>query len=1001
MEETIVSTVQRVKQSDGTYVAVFPVTTVNEVYYDLENKVLVKDVIDDLIEDTAPKYTTINGVSTFRDAYSYKPDGSVKSGSMVLRTPFSVKENNSNLSLSVDMTISGNNNINLSVINDGKIKSRTKLEDATGNSQTIYSASSKLGTHLALTTYIESRNKYNTTVYSIYRDTLTELPLTISSYFTVMAFSEDGTVFAGRTSDNKVIVYYKDINGVYSLVHTLQPTLADIKFMHITEPTRLTNTGTRQFMLYLGNNTATPEIYNVTSSQATKTSSFIDGLSGKTAAMDSSEDGRILVVITHAAQLYKYNESQNKYIKLAGSGMALSRTDVLRVNHKGDRFGVIFGKDLMSVTVNDTTIVSQESVFNSGNNVIYDFIYTREGGVIISLDNASYDYTLHKAADFSIYPSNKLKGLMNSASKIQLSSYGNCGFFVKAYGTTTSYPAIIPVEFHEDVKPTTSNPINIVAHDISGISEDGNCVAISPVLDGPIRIYKRVDDTFVNATIETASTITDTLDISASYNGNYVGVVTNKKCYVYKNNGANIYNEFIIHGASATTSDPATWTEPRITFVDNGSKVYIIISDYSKRTNMCYDITNISSPVSISTTNVSTGVITGSNELLIYTNKNNNSVNEIEIQSDGIKVLSTIATGVNPDKNCTKVKSNTTVLFIDNRTTTGNAPELVTLCVRGDSGWQTKQIVSLDGVSSVYNYKLTISDDGRFIFAAPPNDAYIYVYHTYNLGSETLKRINTFECQSVLTDLNVTPNGIIAHSSVYPYIHLIDVQEVEGSINVSFDGNIVKNNLGILSLKDYKVSHDNSEFISDIGVCFDKSGNGEIGFAIISRNITDWSSNTVHVNKVTVYNEIENINVDTDLYNYSVEYVDLNNTTDWTYPTFIENSKNRYKDMQIEGSATLNGDRIVTITKVPNITVTTNNWWSEVVESGTIYRYRIHDHRITVDSIVNIDINDIHSIDVASEASLYGSTVEGDGYVDIFAVSIPTDTIMVTLNIYK
>lgn len=962
----------------------------------------LEDKLVEIEEGTASKFNTVNGVTTFRDPFSYKSDDNAKYGSMVLRTPFSVPNINSELSLSIDMSINGDNNLNLSLVDSGKIKSFTKLEDDSGNSKAVYSVSSKLGTHLALTAHIESENKYITTLYSIYRDTLTEIPINISSYFTVMALSEDGTVFAGRTNENIIYIYYKNIDDTYSLIHTITPTLSNVKYLHVAEPTRLTSNGSRQFMMIVGNGDTSPEVYNITSSQVNLTNSYFDTLSGKTTLADSSEDGSTLVIIiAKAAQIYKYNQSLNKYIKIAGSGLSLSDSAILRVNHKGDRFGVTFGKRIMSVTITDTTITDQVALFDSGTNTIYDFMYTRDGGVIITLDNASYDYTINKTADYSVYPSTKLKGLVNSASKIQLSSYSNYGFFIKSYDTNNSYPIIVPIEIIEDIKPSTANPIDIIAYDVIGISEDGYCVAISPISDGPIRIYKKIDNTFVSTALGSSTTnISDILNISVSYNGKYIGVTTDKKCYIYKNNGANVYNEYIVHGADSTDSDPATWTEPRSTIIDNGTDVYIVISDYNNQSNVCYNITNIDTPESVSADNVSSGIITGSNNLLIYVDNDDNSIKETEIRSDGIQILSTITNNVNPNRNSIKVQSDNKVLFIDDGPIDTNNPSLACLCVRNANGWDDMITVEFDDIESVSDHKLDISNDNRYIFVSSPNESYIYIYPTHNLGIEPLTRSNVFNCQSILTDLNVTHDGIIANSSVYPYIYLLNIDESEGSINISFDGNIYKNNLGMLALKDSKISHDNSEFISDIGISFDTSNNGEIGLVIVPRNIIDWRTNDIHINKVTIFNDIETVAVDTDYYNYSIDFVDFNNTS-WTYPTFIENSKNRYKDIIIDGSATLNGNNIVTLTKVPNVVVSIYNWMSESVDSGTIYRYRIYDHRITVQSIVNIDINDIRSMDIANEASIYGSTVEGDGFVDIFAVEIPKGIITLTLNIYK
>jgi hypothetical protein len=72
--------------------------------------------------------------------------------------------------------------------------------------------------------------------------------------------------------------------------------------------------------------------------------------------------------------------------------------------------------------------------------------------------------------------------------------------------------------------------------------------------------------------------------------------------------------------------------------------------------------------------------------------------------------------------------------------------------------------------------------------------------------------------------------------------------------------------------------------------------------------------------------------------------------------------------------------------------------WVLIPEQG-YYKYEIHDPHITQNSTVNIDMHDMTSLTIASTMNIINTSIEHDGYVEIFASNKPTQSFMVDYDI--
>ena len=93
-------------------------------------------------------------------------------------------------------------------------------------------------------------------------------------------------------------------------------------------------------------------------------------------------------------------------------------------------------------------------------------------------------------------------------------------------------------------------------------------------------------------------------------------------------------------------------------------------------------------------------------------------------------------------------------------------------------------------------------------------------------------------------------------------------------------------------------------------------------------------------------------------------------------------------------------DEYIKRTRMKSYNIARSAWSDERASTG-FYVYRIYNDNITIDSNVNVEINDLDSMSVANTAGVLGLAVEFMGYVEIYAPTRPTGNIIANVDIFN
>lgn len=201
---------------------------------------------------------------------------------------------------------------------------------------------------------------------------------------------------------------------------------------------------------------------------------------------------------------------------------------------------------------------------------------------------------------------------------------------------------------------------------------------------------------------------------------------------------------------------------------------------------------------------------------------------------------------------------------------------------------------------------------------------------------------------------------------------LMNIDYVIASGNIKLSGRYTDNGWTNVS-----ISSDNAMLEKYTFFAFDSDSEA----IIVGANDTIWTNLHVKINNITIVGE--NAGKYSYRLGYGVEIIDsLTDITNITGPTTIETEYSTVERINIKGYI-----------------LRTENWTPYAVGGYRIYR--ITNPNITINSTVNVSVNDLESWMIANDAGLLGISTEHDGYAEIYAGSIPSSDITVDIDIFK
>lgn len=1105
--EQVTSVIQRVKQEDGTYKIVFPINTLNEVYYDLENDITLKEYLetegstklitvanDDVRfaltsdsvskmnvvhvastsnlyfvinleklseeagylpfpgNDSDSKYLhketiTVNGDSnmvTSHDVYTYVGSNGVVDSDVMIKLP--IEGTSNGISVSADIDLSGDDHIMLNNLNNFSIDEFAG-NDGDGGNGVICSDIAGLGTHMIVS------GKGTTNVVKAYaindsKATSMDIGSVFTTDVTKCSMADDGSHFAALDGSG-LRLFYKLTDSLYYETSTITSitTSSSVSFIKVLDPFRtLSSSTTRNYnseplYLVVGFTNTAPKVYQFggfnSATDITSQNLFVFN-SAIVTSVAATPDSRYVMFGTSngspAVLMYSFSIFSAKYSTLTSSIQTGVASQVY-IAPDYSKVGIVrtSAPAVLSVyTVSSFNITSTVTNITNGG-AISTVKFTADNHVLIAgykgaAANDRWIKYVNLANVGTLLNTDTMENLITQPlSNIGFSSNSKYGFVIKGTTIDTS-PQILPFERTDSrlVSVTGSNPTEMAISEHAVISQNGKYMALIPIeaastsIETPLSVYKKIDGVFTK--LPHASTITSiqsstVKSIVINNDGTLVCVVTQTRIYIYRNIGNDVYTELIV----PSTTGPytcATLTEPfnGYNYLILGMEAYPYIEMYSMPSPTATDLSFVAQKYTGTITspeiaNSVVGLGSYSNRYVYMAVEASASTCDVyQYAFGGGTILNTpdllgtfsFATGdtitlqTSFDGEYISVipSSDTWKIFTRN-----NSLDVSELTINGVTATDVSDI-QFD-INKTYMYTVDSSYKKIQCYSLKQTDDAM-------VKNATLISTYTDNALSNIKKIYITDSEygrLVAYAGVYPYVFVFDIKKISGFCNLTFSGTLLtdsgttENGIGYSRniWKNTALSYNNPELIRDVHAATLKSN----GYGVIVIRTVDGKliNHNVQISKFIIF---DSPNTDIDYNRFLISNTLLTGGTIENIVN-IPNKSTSFDDVNFTGSATLNNKNISTLTRERNVVMGTGKWIAELVPGSTVthYKYRIYDHRITTESIVNVDIKDIASLNIATAANIKGITIEGDGHVDLFATNKPTGDIIVDVNIFN
>jgi len=637
----------------------------------------------------------------------------------------------------------------------------------------------------------------------------------------------------------------------------------------------------------------------------------------------------------------------------------------------------------------------------------------------------------------SVYNTDNIDNLFkNPASNIGLSANKKYGFIIKQKETTTeadpynNEPQIVPFEFgiNELVPSIGTNPSQMVVGEHCVVSKNGMYLAVLPSRSGSemsnLTVYKttggsylKINDTILNTTNINAN---DATDIIMSPDGMVIAVVLSRTIHVFYNLGNDV---FLTETATMSQSDITCaaisnkTTRGYAMFMAgiSGAAGYLITATSVKLT-----VAGAQSSAPSIFYGIPTGMCIHDNKF-VYVSSYNATNQETRIERFVLidsGTMNTSATNMGtlpeaPKKLLLNTTENGYVYAIKPPESVEDGSSLIGMWMATNNVTNPSVEIILNGLDISDTSYITFDKSNRYLYALSSNRKTIRCYSIStpdNIVNElTLTLVSEYSSKNMIgvkrLFVSTYDDRLVAYSSLFPYVFVFNHTTVSGLSDLKFSGTIMANpqldesgnQIQAALWANTSANYDNTQFIKSVYV-----GTNEdlSGYIIIELNSFGLTNASVYIRELSLYRQPDE---SIDYSNISVEALDLTNTNLENLEIVNMTPSTTFRNIDVSESLTVDGCRVVTLNRVRGFVLSPGSWNEEtIIENGATiqhHRYRIYNDTITPDSIVNIDIVDNTSLAISVSANVKSITVEGDGYVDIFAYSKPTGDIIVDINI--
>lgn len=308
-----------------------------------------------------------------------------------------------------------------------------------------------------------------------------------------------------------------------------------------------------------------------------------------------------------------------------------------------------------------------------------------------------------------------------------------------------------------------------------------------------------------------------------------------------------------------------------------------------------------------------------------------------------------------------------------------------------DNRGSITKVQSIVGKNAYYEFNNNVT----FLHGADMNKIYTFVRRGESFVDQmeyTQDYPTTYPITDIVSTQIVETNRLIINTLRYPFVHIykLDPYIISDKIRITASDNATTSWDGALAYLDHPD-------VFDIKLCvLDDMKNA----VLIKPNPPYIFANLgINIDKVNFYGERV---ADVDYVQDFKAYLDSAENIDNLIMEESITDVIKYKpeiDTNFKNPITVGGRKVPTITKIPSFIIKQSSWAADIVNTG--FYTRIHNPLISNSSIVNIEIQGLKSLNIANSALVRSYCYEGDGYVDLFANSVPTDVIAVDIIIFN